>query len=116
MSATEFSKLEISDYMRAETGLSELDRVLGGGIVKGSVTLLGGDPGIGKSTMLLQICGKLSEKMKILYISGEESKSQLKLRAKRIGVDNKNLFIAPYTDIGQIVNAISSEKPDMVMF
>lgn len=107
--------VDACDEFRYVTGIDELDRVLGGGIVKGSVILLGGDPGIGKSTMLLQICERLCDKMKILYVSGEESKSQLKLRAKRIGVNSKNLLVAPYTDIGQIVNAISSEKPDMVM-
>ena len=89
--------------------------MLGGGIVKGSVTLLGGDPGIGKSTMLLQICGRLCDKMKILYVSGEESKAQLKLRAKRLGVSSKNLLVAPYTDLGQVINAITTENPDMVM-
>ncbi len=109
------SDVVVEDEYRYVTEIKELDRVLGGGIVKGSVTLLGGDPGIGKSTMLLQICGKLCDKMKILYVSGEESKAQLKLRAKRIGVTSKNLFVAPFTDIGQVVNAITAEKPEMVM-
>lgn len=109
------SDVSIDEECRYITGIDEFDRVLGGGIVKGSVVLLGGDPGIGKSTMLLQICGKLCCKYKILYIAGEESKAQLKMRAKRIGVDSKNLLIAPYTDIGQVINAITSVKPDMVM-
>ena len=74
------------------TGLKELDRVLGGGIVKGSLILISGDPGIGKSTILLQICQYLGKKLKILYISGEESKRQLKLRASRLGVSSSNLY------------------------
>lgn len=107
--------ISVESEYRYITGIKELDRVMGGGIVKGSVTLLGGDPGIGKSTMLLQICGRLCSKLKILYVSGEESKAQLKLRANRLGVSAQNLLIAPYTDISQVINAITSEKPDMVM-
>lgn len=109
------TEVEVSDEYRYKTGFQELDRVMGGGIVKGSVTLLGGDPGIGKSTMLLQICGQLCINYKILYVSGEESKAQLKLRAKRLGVSSENLLVAPYTDISLVVNAITKEKPDIVM-
>lgn len=107
--------INIEEEFRYITGIKELDRVVGGGIVKGSITLIGGDPGIGKSTLLLHICGKLCTKSKVLYISGEESKSQVKLRANRLNVNSDNLFIASYTDIGQVINSITIEKPDIVM-
>ena len=100
---------------RISTGVKELDRVLGGGIVQGSLVLLSGDPGIGKSTILLQICQFLGQNNKVLYVSGEESASQIKLRANRLGVDTENLFILPQTDIGTIIEAIQAEKPDLVM-
>lgn len=100
---------------RFDTGLRELNRVLGGGIVKGSLVLLSGDPGIGKSTLLLQICEHLGKKMKILYVSGEESAHQLKLRAKRLGVTTDNLYLLCETDAQYICEVIASEKPDIVM-
>lgn len=96
--------------------IEEFDRVLGGGIVKGSLVLLSGDPGIGKSTILLQICQNLGSKgQKILYVSGEESANQIKLRAVRIGVTTKNLFILSQTDLATIVECIKAEKPDIVI-
>lgn len=100
---------------RMSTGIKEFDRVLGGGIVEGSLILLSGDPGIGKSTILLQICQSLGQKHKILYISGEESSRQIKLRANRLGVDTDNLFILAETDVSAIVETIKVEKPDMVI-
>lgn len=103
------------DEPRYLTGISELDRVLGGGIVKGSLVLIGGDPGIGKSTILLQICNYLGENLEILYVSGEESIRQLKLRASRLGVDSKNLSLLAQTDIESIEQEIMSMKPDIVM-
>lgn len=104
-----------SDEIRFRTGLEELDRVLGGGIVKGSLVLLGGDPGIGKSTLLLQICQHLGEQLNILYVSGEESARQLKLRANRLHVDSEHLFIMASTDVEAIGNSILKYKPDLVM-
>ena len=100
---------------RYVTGIKEFDRVLGGGIVKGSLVLLGGDPGIGKSTILLQVCNKLGNDLKILYVSGEESKRQIKLRSDRLGVDCDNLYVVTETDIEVICQMIKNELPDLVM-
>ncbi len=97
------------------TGIGELDRVLGGGIVPGGLMLIGGDPGIGKSTLLLQICGHLSEKFRILYVSGEESARQIKLRAERLSVGGENLLLFCETDMDAILEAIRAEKPDIVI-
>lgn len=100
---------------RISTGVSEFDRVLGGGIVKGSLVLISGDPGIGKSTILLQICEHLGKSRNVLYVSGEESASQIKLRAGRLGVTTENLGILAETDIGVIVETIKTSKPDVVI-
>ncbi len=115
VSPIQIKDISTTDEIRYSTGLSELDRVLGGGIVKGSLVLLGGDPGIGKSTMLLQICEHLGKNNKILYVSGEESKRQLKLRASRLNVNNDNLYILTQTDIELISETIRQDKPDLVM-
>ncbi|MBE6834841.1 MAG: DNA repair protein RadA [Ruminococcaceae bacterium] len=100
---------------RYKTGMNELDRALGGGIVKGSLVLLSGDPGIGKSTLLLQICESLGKEHSILYVSGEESAHQIKLRANRLGVYSDNLYILCETDAEYICEYIATEKPDIVM-
>jgi DNA repair protein RadA/Sms len=105
---------EREDRNRTATGISELDRVLGGGIVVGSVMLIGGDPGIGKSTLMLQIAGKLTSK-KFLYVSGEESPSQIKMRADRLGVNVSNFYVLPETNLETISAAIDLEKPDIVV-
>lgn len=97
------------------TGLGELDRVLGGGIVKGSLVLISGDPGIGKSTILLQICQKLGDSLEILYVSGEESAHQIKLRADRLGVDTEHLSILCETDVQTIVEYMRSATPGLVI-
>lgn len=109
------TEISTEDEERYFTGSKELDRVLGGGIVKGSLVLLGGDPGIGKSTILLQVCSHLGQVLKILYISGEESKRQIKLRASRLGVNCENLLVMTETDVEIIADQIQTEKPDLVM-
>lgn len=114
-SAKPLSQISFSSEERFVTGISELDRVLGGGIVKGSIVLLSGDPGIGKSTILLQVADRFPTDKKILYVSGEESSVQIKLRAKRLGVTNDNLYIMAETDTQAICEYIVSEKPDFVM-
>ncbi|MBQ8965299.1 DNA repair protein RadA [Ruminococcus sp.] len=101
--------------IRYDTGMKELDRVLGGGLVKGSLVLLGGEPGIGKSTMLLQICQTMGDDHTILYVSGEESARQIKLRANRLGVDSENLYLLAETDAESICAAITKEKPEIVI-
>ena len=108
-------EISTEDEHRYDTGCKELNRVLGGGIVKGSLILLGGDPGIGKSTVLMQICQYMGDTLKILYISGEESKRQLKLRAIRLGVTSPNLFVMTETDVEIVCEQIKNVKPDLVM-
>lgn len=105
-----------SDEARVSAGMKELDRVLGGGIVKGSMVLVGGDPGIGKSTLLLQVCKNVCENgLHMLYISGEESLQQIKLRANRMGEFNDNLALLCETNLGIIKGVIEKTKPDMVV-
>lgn len=115
VSPSTISEISSEDEHRYDTGCKELNRVLGGGIVKGSLILLGGDPGIGKSTVLMQICQYLGDTLKILYVSGEESKRQLKLRAIRLGVDSPNLFVMTETDVEIVCEQIKQLKPDLVM-
>ena len=113
-SVQRLSEISSDIEKRILTGINEFDRVLGGGIVEGSLILLSGDPGIGKSTILLQMCQTLLNK-KIIYVSGEESARQIKLRANRLGVDNENLYIVAQTDVEIIIETIKSEKPDIVI-
>ena len=109
------TEISTDDEHRYDTGCKELNRVLGGGIVKGSLILLGGDPGIGKSTVLMQICQFMGSSLKILYVSGEESKRQLKLRANRLGVNSPNLYVMTETDVEVVCEQIKNVKPDLVM-
>ena len=97
------------------TGISELDRVLGGGIVIGSVTLIGGEPGIGKSTILLQLCGEVRQTKNVLYVTGEESVRQIKLRAVRLNVPEDNISLVAESDVDEICGLIESMKPDLVV-
>ncbi len=115
VTASPVTEISIENEHRYKSGIDELDRVLGGGIVKGSVVLLSGEPGIGKSTILLQMCGKIASSFNILYVSGEESSRQLKLRAGRLGVNNNNLLVMSENDAEAICEYINSNKPDIVM-
>ena len=110
------SEITIREENKTLTGIKELDRVLGGGIVQGSLTLVGGDPGIGKSTLLLQVCHNLSTAgHKVLYISGEESEHQLKLRAKRLHVESQQLLVLSETNLGDVLEAVNTEQPDVLI-
>lgn len=100
---------------RINTGIGEFDRTLGGGLVQGSVTLLSGEPGVGKSTLLLQVCGCLGSTKKLLYVTGEESPSQIKLRAKRLGVSCENILIYAETDISEIIAEADITEPDIIV-
>ncbi len=115
VTAKPLSKISLADEERFITGISELDRVLGGGIVKGSVVLLSGDPGIGKSTILLQVCNALQSKLRVLYVSGEESALQIRMRAERLGVKSDNVSVMTETDVLAVCDYINSQKPDLVM-
>ena len=111
----ELSEIDVDSDVRYETGIGELDRVLGGGLVKGSLVLLGGAPGIGKSTLLLQVCQYLGQNYSVLYVSGEESARQIRLRADRLGVDTDSLYILTVTDAEAICDTIVSADPDIVI-
>ena len=103
------------ESVRYKTGMRELDRVLGGGIVPGAAILVCGDPGIGKSTILLQMCGTIQRDLRILYVCGEESMRQVKLRANRLGVDGGNILMTASTDAEQLHETILQNKPDLVI-
>lgn len=113
--ARKIGEISYNEDLRTKTGMSEFDRVLGGGLVKGSVVLISGEPGIGKSTLLLQICQSIGRESRILYVTGEESLSQIKLRAKRIGVDSDNLQLLSETNINQIIPEINTIQPDVAI-
>ena len=110
------SEITFNEEKRVHTGLTELDRVLGGGVVPGSLVLIGGDPGIGKSTLLLQVSGQLEQTGgQVLYVTGEESASQIKLRANRLHVQGKELFIYPETDMNAVTQMVQQQKPDYLI-
>ena len=107
-------EISATDADRVSTGIAEMDRVLGGGMVQGSLILVGGDPGIGKSTLLLQVCRNLTDR-KVLYVSGEESQQQIKLRANRMGAFGDSLLLLCETNLGDVQEAIVSLQPQIVI-
>ena len=109
------AEVEAVDELRFNTGMAELDRVLGGGAVKGSLVLVGGAPGIGKSTLMLQICDNLCRFADVLYVSGEESERQIKLRAQRLGIRSEGLYLFSETNLDDIVAAVQTQKPDILI-
>ena len=109
------SELDTEAELRFSTGIGELDRVLGGGAVKGSLVLVGGAPGIGKSTLLLQLCGLVEGEMKILYVTGEESERQLKMRAQRLGVDNGQIYVLAETGLTEVLEAADELEQDIMI-
>ena len=113
--AVKFGEFELPKYLRHSTGISEFDRVLGGGFVEGSVVLLAGEPGIGKSTLLMQLCGEIGDSCKVLYVSGEESKGQLKMRADRLHVSSEFLYVLTETNITDILSEYDKIKPDVMI-
>ncbi|HWF87827.1 MAG TPA: DNA repair protein RadA, partial [Pyrinomonadaceae bacterium] len=116
VTAVAFTEIESQDDVRIPSGVTEFDRVLGGGIVPGTLVLIGGDPGIGKSTLLLQVADKLSGAGSlVLYISGEESERQIKLRGERLAVEAKNVYILPETNLENIINEIERLKPGAII-
>jgi len=113
--AVSLSEIDTAEEVRFLTGMGELDRVLGGGAVKGSLVLVGGAPGVGKSTLMLQICGSLCRANLVLYVSGEESVRQLKLRSQRLGVASGNLLVLSETGLEDILQSVSEEEPDILI-
>lgn len=115
VSAVNLNKIQGEDISRISTDFREVDRVLGGGIVKGSLILLGGEPGIGKSTLVLQLCQRLARKGKVLYVSGEESAGQIKIRADRLSISEDNLLFLGETDISLIEEQVREIKPELII-
>src|SRR6187402_1324830 len=111
-----FAEIESQDDSRVESGIAELDRVLGGGIVAGSLVLIGGSPGIGKSTIVIQMADRLSQGgVRVLYVSGEESEGQIKMRGERLGLSAENLLLLPETNLQSILTVIEKVRPDMII-